>query len=292
MSNQNQFTETLPVVVFNSCMPNLNESEIAAVYMARKSAVPFTDWTDGEEWSARISNNGVPPAGSSFSGKDLIRYFSVIGDMPPWTEVVKEISGSRRQITRKVRTINATIDETTSENYEFLRVLELLSGITIRLWFLTKGGILYGGNTGILLNVQLKPVLTRGNGELEVFQMVATWTAAQSPERIFTESFGNVLTPSIPGDGGGGEPVTPGEIYRVTYRATGGEFGFTNSGLVNCTIIAMTRGGAEVEDIKIDGSAPGYNQVLHDYETGSATFNSEQPLVPNEFIRVVCKANA
>lgn len=289
MSLQNQYTESLPVVVFNNCLPDLNESEIAAVYMARKAAVPFTDWTDEDEWKDRISNDGTPPEGSSFSGKDLIRFFNVIGDMPIWSENTLEISGGRKQITRKQRVINFTIDETTSANYEFLRVIELLSGIVIRLWFMTKGGVLYGGNSGILVTINIKPSLNRGSGELESFVGVASWNAAQSPDRIFTESFGNILTPEIPDQPE--PPLAPGEPYTVTYRAVGGEFTITNALLQNCSILGMTRGGTGVEDILLAPLVPTYNQVVHNPDVGTVTFDENTPLVANEFVRIICKAN-
>lgn len=173
----------LAVISHDECAPVIVASEIKRVFFARPTAAPFTDWKLAPEWTERISDTDI-------TDPDSIRAFTVTGDKPAPSGVVKDISNKRKWYVGKDHTVNFTIDDVTDENYEFMRVTEC--GGKFRMWYETHGGYIYGGNEGILVNVTMDDILNRGLDEIETINGVATWRAKFSPERtlspIYTEA--------------------------------------------------------------------------------------------------------
>lgn len=172
----------LPVVDFSDCNPEIVLSEITKVYIAKTTATPFTNWANAEEWTDRISQTNTV-------GDDYIRPLTVIGDKPAATPVVKEISNGRKKNVTSDHTINATIDDVTNVNYEFMRALEC--GGQFKMWYETAGGKMYGGNEGVLVNIAPSHLLNRGREETETIALSITWRAKFHPERIDSPIFGN-----------------------------------------------------------------------------------------------------
>lgn len=179
----------LPVVSFDDCNPEILFSEIRRVFIAKKNADPFTDWTDATEWETRLSQDSI-------TGDDYIRPLTVIADKPAAAAVSKDISNGRKKIIGKDHTINVTIDDVTDENYEFMRALEC--GGKFRFWYETSGGKMYGGNEGFTAEFNLDDILNRGVDEIETLAGAITWRSKFSPERIDSPIFESETGGSTP----------------------------------------------------------------------------------------------
>lgn len=181
----------LGAVKFSECAPEINLSEIRRVFIAVGIAAAFADFGEAAEWVERISAAGTDP--------DAIRSLTVIGDKPAATPVTRDISGGRQYAVGKDHTLNVSIDDTSDENYEFMRNLEC--GGQFRVWFETNGGKLYGGNEGILTrSVIFNDVLNRGVDEIETIEGTISWRAKFHPDRtespIFNQVFNGTITPT------------------------------------------------------------------------------------------------
>ena len=176
-------SQALGEVLFIDCAPAINPSEIQRLFITKGNAAPFTDWKTAAEWTTRINASGTTA--------DAIRELIVIGDKPAPASVSKDISGGRKFVVGKDHTVNFTIDETTDENYEFMRATEC--GGKYRIWYETKGGYLYGGNEGIPASIVIDAVLNRGADEIETLNGVATWRSKFSPERTKSPIFTGVV---------------------------------------------------------------------------------------------------
>lgn len=171
----------IPEVVFDDCSPVVVFSEIRRIFMAKKAAASFTDWTEATEWLARLSQ-------VTTTGDDYIRALTVIGDKPAAADVSKDISNGRKIVIGKDHTVNFTIDDVSDQNYEFMRGLEC--GGEFKFWYETSGGYLYGGNDGFLARVSMNDILNRGTDEIETIAGVVTWRSKFSPERTPSPIFG------------------------------------------------------------------------------------------------------
>jgi hypothetical protein len=177
----------LPVVSFLDCLPEVSASEINKIFLALSTAASFTDVSSPTEWAKRLSmTNTVPvttPTNTTVVG-DLIRPLTVIADKPAPGSSVKDISNGRQVTLFKTHVINITIDDFSKENADFQRALEC--GGLFKMWYQTKGGLLFGGNDGILVKINLDMVLGRGDTEVATISGTATWKSKFTEE--FTES--------------------------------------------------------------------------------------------------------
>ena len=165
----------LPPVKFDKCNPVVLLSEITRVFIAKVDAIPFTDWTEATEWVTRLSETTI-------TGNDYIRPLTVIGDKPAPTPTTKEISGGRTKTINKVHVLNITIDDVSPENHELVRQIECGNG-RFRMWYETSGGLLFGGNEGIEVDITLDMTLARGVDEHMVYNGTATWKNRFTEER-------------------------------------------------------------------------------------------------------------
>lgn len=164
----------LPSVSFSQCAPEINASEIQSVFVAKANTAPFADWTAPTEWAARLDQTAA--------GDDKIRQLTITGDKPQPTVNTREISGGRTITTDKTHVVNITMDETNQINHDFIRYMEC--GGQVVIWYQTKSGHLFGGNTGIKgVNLVLDMVLNRGADEIMVFSGTATWRSKFTEER-------------------------------------------------------------------------------------------------------------
>lgn len=200
----------LPQVNFSDCAPEVIFSEIQRIFVAKATAAPFTDWTQAAEWTTRLSQ-------TTTTGNDYIRPLTVIGDKPAAAGVSKDISNGRKVVVGKDHTINFTIDDVSQENYEFMRALEC--GGKFRMWYETAGGKMYGGNEGILVDIDANVVDNRGREEIETINGVITWRAKFSPERTDSPIFGSTS--------GGNVPTTFDTNITFATAATGTKEGVT-----------------------------------------------------------------
>lgn len=172
----------MPAVNFADCSDAVTEeeSEISELFLDVPSddgAGNITaangpgDWTSAGAWTSALAQSG--------SG---VRHLIGIGDKGAGDQTSRTISRGRTKYGAKTFTLNFTIDDVTSENYELVRGLEC--GIDVIFWYQTKGGYLYGGSEGIKGTAQADWILDRGDGTYAVGQITITWKAECNPQRI------------------------------------------------------------------------------------------------------------
>ena len=165
----------LPAVTADFCSPDINFGEIDKIYFTNDGA-PLTDWNDLAEWNTRLDNADVTP------DNDKIRFLHVIGDKPAPEKPVIEFSQGRKTYPDPDHTINIRVDETGADNYALLLFLEQNAGQQLRMWY-QAGKYLYGGNEGILANLNLDDIIPESDEELNTFAGTITWEGGH-PERI------------------------------------------------------------------------------------------------------------
>lgn len=180
----------LPAVLFDNCNPIVEFSEIRRVFIAKRNAASFLNWTEAAEWIARINRNTT-------SGDDYIREFRVIGDKPVPAGVSKQISNGRTMTIGKDHTLNFLIDDISDENYEFMRGTEC--GGQYKIWYETEGGRMYGGNDGIIYDLKMDSQLNRGRDEIGAIIAVATRRGKFTEERTISPIYdGQSASPIVP----------------------------------------------------------------------------------------------
>lgn len=162
----------LPQASSDLCDPKVLFGEIEKIYISSGDSSAFSDWTDIDEWTARINN-------SDTTSIDSIREFHVIADLPQATADELTISLGRKVFTPATHTINFDIDDISAENYEFGRTTSC--NVLFRVWFGTKSK-LFGGNDGILANVNIRPVIERGIKSINKLVGTVSWEYQFSPE--------------------------------------------------------------------------------------------------------------
>lgn len=164
----------LPEVSFADCDPETNESQIVKVYEAKANAADFDDWTDPAEWAARLSQTSTDA--------DAIREFTVIGDKPKPESTKRKISGGRTVVTGKNHTLNFDIDESNATNHDAVRGHKCID--QVKIWYQTKSGHLFGGNTGITGSIEIDMVLGRAEDDIILYPGSITWDSRDLEERI------------------------------------------------------------------------------------------------------------
>jgi len=173
----------MPAVDFSDCSDAVEEeeSEISELFMSTiqddgngnlSVAGAPGDWTSAGSWAGAISN----------SGAGAVRHLIGIGDKGAGDQTSRTISRGRIKFGEKTFTLNFSIDDVKSVNYDFIRALEC--GVDVGFWYQTKGGYLYGGPTGIKATAQADWILDRGEGTYAVGQITLTWKAPCNPPRI------------------------------------------------------------------------------------------------------------
>jgi hypothetical protein len=169
--------QLLQPVSFSECAPEVNLAEIIRVYVAKATADDFTDVTNITEWTSRLSDTA--------NTDDSIRRLTVSADKPLPTANTIEISNNRSFTPDRTFVLNVTVDETNQLNYAFMQALQC--GGTYKIWYETRGGYMYGGNTGIKVSVPgAGDEQLRGVSEIERFQYIFQWVARQSPDRTIS----------------------------------------------------------------------------------------------------------
>src|SRR3972149_2361195 len=162
----------LPEVAFSICAPVTNFGQIAKVYIGN-DGYPLTDETVLTEWQTRANLPSNAPS--------RILELSVIGDKPLAAGTKIPLSRGRTITGTKDHVVNVKIDETNDTNYEMMRAFEC--GNTVRVWYETFGGKLYGGTTGVLGSVTLGEVIPENPYGLTVSQGTVEWKSKFSPCR-------------------------------------------------------------------------------------------------------------
>ncbi len=184
-------TPVLPSVAFDECSPDASRrAEINRVYVSYEdpanAGVPATgaiDWSDA---------SGITTA---FDGTNGI-ILTVIGDKPDPEEDQRQVSNNRTIIGERTHTINATIDDMSDDNYEFVRSMQM--GGKYIIWYETIGGSVFGGDEGILANVNSATLpLERGDGNYEAGNVQFSWKKVCDPPREDSALSANYVAPGV-----------------------------------------------------------------------------------------------
>lgn len=170
----------LEEVSFNECAPEKHWGEISKIYIAESNfesvdnaGLPgFSDWTSLTEWNDNLSDTAV--------GK--IRTLIVLGDLPEPEVTEIPMSGDRIAIGYRTFNLPFQVDETNTINWTFFMMSEC--GGKYLIWFETSDGLLFGGNSGIEVNLKLSYLIPRERTALQEIIGKATWKSLRSPCRI------------------------------------------------------------------------------------------------------------
>lgn len=166
-------TATPPTVEFDLCNPTINNGQIAKIFFTTVG-YPMINWASELEWDTRLDNDAA--------GAGKIRTLIVVGEKPVPGKTVKEISLGRKIDGVKSFVINFDIDETNQTNYDAIRTIEC--GGNFLVWYQTRDGLLYGGNSGIEAKIAIDESIPKAYNELILFPGTVTWEAEFHPERI------------------------------------------------------------------------------------------------------------
>ena len=166
-------TAILPVVSFSECAPVLLQAQVSDMYLAN-DGYTLTDWTNPSEWATRIDN--------SSTNANAIRELTVIASIAAPTVTEKKISHGRLVYSPQEFTISGAIDDNSDTNYDAMRATGC--NRQYRMWYATLGGKLYGGNTGILVNLRMWEEIPESDDEYASIKLQAKWKAAFAPLRI------------------------------------------------------------------------------------------------------------
>jgi hypothetical protein len=166
-------TDVLPIPRFKLCNPEFSFGQISDVYVTNVG-FPLTDETSAAEWAGRLEMPDANPA--------KIIHLVVIGDKPAAEVTSIDVSHGRKAYGNKKHMINATIDEVTDENYEFMRKTEC--GKQVLLWYKLLNGKAYGGAAGIEATMNFGHVIPQSAQELENLPGTFNWESKISPCRF------------------------------------------------------------------------------------------------------------
>lgn len=172
----------LPPVNFDFCAPQWQLSEINAIYIAKENAAPFEDVEDAAEWTARLSQTLTTLSAGGLTADDLIRPLTVTAGQPAPTPVTKDLPNGQKANLGKDRTITGQIMDASPENHAMIQRLEC--GGKYRIWYGTTGGLLFGGNSGIIVDADANMVLSQTKDDLLVYNVTMTWRARQTEEFV------------------------------------------------------------------------------------------------------------
>lgn len=174
----------IPAVSFEDCNPSIFSSELQEMYVGRSDAVDFDDVTAAEQWTARVSQDGTVPEGSTYAVKDLLRKLTIIGDIPAPQKTTRQISGGREVVTEVKYVVNFEIDDVTDENWQFAQKVQCGKGAyPVKAWPVSKSGHVLGGDSGISGKMAIDHILDRGADGIMRLVGTLTFTTTSFPNR-------------------------------------------------------------------------------------------------------------
>jgi hypothetical protein len=171
----------MPEVVSEDCIDTIISelSEIKELFIASidptdktKPLGGPTDWTLKSAWEAVIANAGA--------GK--VRRLFGVGDIPDPEKTTRVFHDNKTKVTGRKYTLTFDILSLHQTNYDAMRALQC--GGTVRIWFMDRGNYLYGGLTGIPVNINdAESIFERGPDAYKKIVLKLDFTASCSPER-------------------------------------------------------------------------------------------------------------
>ena len=173
----NSCTDSLPDFsgALNYCSPGYVFGEIEEIILTPlevESGNPYpTDWRDTSDWDDILT----APTGSTPIGYKL----PVIGsiDEPDRPEI--NTSLYRIAYPPKRWNLPLMMDDLSDKVYDNLRSM---ANKTLRMWFIS-GGYLFGGEQGLIVDIDTWPVIEEGEDSIHKYHIHATWRDRYSPKR-------------------------------------------------------------------------------------------------------------
>lgn len=165
-------SDPMPPVSFSLCNPTTNQGEIEQILYTNVGN-PLTDETDPTEWATRL--------GLADSSASKIHRMYLKGEKPEAEGEDVLIDRNVKVSVLKTHRLTGEIYQTNATNYEAMRKMECPRKYLI--WYITSGGLLYGGNTGIEANMKMKEVIPNDRRQLIKFNVSADWESRISPCR-------------------------------------------------------------------------------------------------------------
>lgn len=138
----------MPAIVSEYCTDSiLSElSEIKELFLVSTDAngdavVVPTDYTDSADWDQVLHNTTAAK----------IRRAYGIGDIAEPEKITRTFYDNITKVVDRKYTMTFDILDLAQVNYDAMRTLQC--GGTLRAWFITRGNYLYGGPTGMFVNI-------------------------------------------------------------------------------------------------------------------------------------------
>ena len=165
----------LPEVETSIINPDIDITEVDLIMLAQPEQ-PLNNILDIVEWMQRLKNEKE----YIVDRPDNIRFFYGIGEYPPADVQKIKISKDREVSGEHTHTVTFEIDDITDTNYQYM--LRTYCGVQNLVWF-GSGDKIYGGNSGILASVLMKPSVSKGKTESNKLTCVISWETKFPPER-------------------------------------------------------------------------------------------------------------
>lgn len=173
-------TFALPAITFAACLTAFGQelSQICELLVSVEDDenpgeplyVP-TDIASASAWLTAFTTTGAG-----------IRRLIGIGSIPKPEREQREVSKGRVITGDGKYTLTFTIDEMNQSIYDFLRGLQC--GATLVIWYVTKGGFLYGGEKGFSVQlIEADPIWDGDTNSYLRGELVVTWNRRCAPPR-------------------------------------------------------------------------------------------------------------
>jgi len=178
----------LPEISFDLCNPNVTFGEIQRIFIGMADATPFAsgNWTDPTLWEDALSRGALE--------QNALRQLYVSADLPFASADESVISLGRKIYSSASHVINVDIDDLSQENYDFARSLSC--NLQFRVWFFTND-YMFGGQDGLLVMFNLRPIIERGIKSLNKLTGTITWEDKFSAERDIS-IYSSIVIPVSP----------------------------------------------------------------------------------------------
>lgn len=153
---------------------DITESEVCGVLIVQDGNYP-TDWESAAAWEMVINNAGTTAA----DGKYLVGR----GGVPVPDKETVELPKKVDRTIRRTYTLNMNVLNMSDQHYEFLRAAQC-GDTSVRVWFETVGGFLYGGASGIepkMIDADMP--LNEGRDSYQQGTLIISWEADGDADR-------------------------------------------------------------------------------------------------------------
>ena len=165
----------LPALPAQDCLIPPKLSQVCGVIVSPMGVALPADWTAKADVLGIIDND--------VSDNSAAKYLPGVGEIEEPEEITPSIGKDERRLSRRLFTLSLDVPTGEDERYEFLR--DLQTGWRVfRFWFVTVGGRLLGGQTGIAPHfVTVSFPYGGGDSDVERGVLRLEWFADGDPGR-------------------------------------------------------------------------------------------------------------